>query len=125
MEKIIMEYLRILQRIAIYKGDDEFASTPYTFNAMRTDIHEKLFNELYERLNPVCNKDESYWRSKEIFARLDRVFRLYNDFDLDLKNGDHLLNLSKDLNRFLSSAEVRFYIEGRTNGIHNVIDDGC
>lgn len=123
MERLIQDYLRILQRIAIYKGDDEYATTPYTFNMMRTEAHEKLFEELYHGLSPICDREESFWRSKDLFGNLDKIFRLYNAFELDLKDREHLIILSKDLMKFLSSTEVKYYLEGRTSSVHNVIEN--
>ena len=67
-------------------------------------------------------EDDAFQRSKEIFSRLDKVFRLYNAFELNLEDTEHIIILSKDLERFLSSTEVKNYLEGRTSGIHGVIE---
>lgn len=124
MSEVIAEYMRILQCIAISKGGDIYAPTLPSFNARRMDIHQRLFEELMSSLSLVdgFTEDDAFWRSKEIFSRLDKVFRLYNDFDLNLENTEHIMILSKDLERFLSSTEVKYYLEGRISGIHGVIE---
>ena len=126
MKEKIDEYLRIMQSIELMRGDDDLSFvTPYAMNARRMELHDALFQELYKTLNPVEGffENDVYWRSKEIFSRLDKVFRLYNDFDLDLKNAEHLIILAKDLETFLSRTEVKYYLEGRTGGIHGVIEN--
>lgn len=124
MKDLIREYLRILQCIAISKGGDIFAPTLPGYNARRMDIHQRLFEKLMEGLTLAegFSSDDTFWRSKEIFANLDKVFRLYNDFELDLENTEHILILAKDLEKFLSKTEVKYYLEGKTNGITGVID---
>lgn len=122
----IKEYLRIMQTIEMMRGDDDLAFvTPYGMNARRMDLHDALFQELYKTLKPVegFTENDVYWRSKEIFSRLDKVFALYNDFKLDLKDTQHIMLLAEDLEKFLSKTEVKFYLEGRTGGIHGVIEN--
>ena len=108
------------------RGDDDLAFvTPYGMNARRMDLHDALFQELYKTLKPVegFTENDVYWRSKEIFSRPDKVFALYNDFKLDLKDTQHIMLLAEDLEKFLSKTEVKFYLEGRTGGIHGVIEN--
>ena len=125
MNEVITEYMRILQCIAISKGGDIYVPTLLSFNARRMEIHQRLFEELMSTLSLIdgFTEDDAFWRSKEIFSRLDKVFRLYNDFDLNLENTEHIMILSKDLERFLSSTEVKYYLEGRISGIHGVLGD--
>lgn len=125
MEQEIKEYLRILQCIAISKGGDIYAPTLPAYNARRMDIHQRLFEKIMQGLKLVdgFTEDDAFWRSKEIFSRLDKVFRLYNDFDLNLEDTEHIAILSKDLKRFLSSTEVKYYLEGRISSIHGVIEE--
>lgn len=125
MEELIQEYLRILQCIAISKGGDEFARTIPAYNTRRMDIHDRLFKELLGGLALAENftEDDAYWRSKEIFSRLDKVFRLYNDWNLDLTNSEDVYLLSKDLYKFLHKTETSMYLEGRISGIDGVIDN--
>jgi len=124
MEKLIKDYLKILQRIAMVKGDDEFATTPYMLNRDRIEAHDKLFDELFTYLTPEPGqtREDCYWRSKEIFSRLDKVFKLYNEFDLDLTSNDDIMILTKDLYRFLISTEVKLYLEGKIGVIKGVIE---
>lgn len=122
----IKEYLRIMQTIEMMRGDDDLAFvTPYGMNARRMDLHDALFQELYKTLKPVegFTENDVYWRSKEIFSRLDKVFALYNDFKLDLKDTQHIMLLAEDLEKFLSKSEVKMYLEGRIGGIHGVIEN--
>ena len=126
MKEKIQDYLRIMQTIEMMKGDDDLSFvTPYGMNARRMDLHDALFRELYKTLSPVEGfmENDVYWRSKEIFSRLDKVFKLYNDFDLDLTNTEHITILTGDLEKFLSRTEVKYYLEGRTGGIHGVIEN--
>lgn len=124
MEKLINDYLMVLQRIAMVKGDDEFATTPYMLNRQRIEAHDALFDELFTYLKPVAGqtREDCYWRSKELFSRLDKIFRLFNDFDLDLTDSEHIRFLTKDLDKFLFKTEVKYYLEGKTKGIHGVIE---
>lgn len=124
MNEVITEYTGILQCIALSKEGDIYAPTVPCLDARRTDIHQRLFEELMSRLSLVDGFTEydAFQRSKEIFSRLDKVFRLYNAFDLNLEDTEHIIILSKDLERFLSSTEVKYYLEGRTSGIHGVIE---
>lgn len=122
----IKEYLRIMQTIEMMRGDDDLTFvTPYAMNARRMDLHDALFQELYKTLSPVegFTENDVYWRSKEIFSRLDKVFALYNDFKLDLKDTQHIMLLAEDLEKFLSKSEVKMYLEGRIGGIHGVIEN--
>ena len=125
MEQEIREYMRILQCIAISKGGDIYAPTLPAYNARRMDLHQRLFEKIMQGLTLIdgFTEDDTFWRSKEIFSRLDKVFRLYNDFDLNLEDSEHIAILSKDLMRFLSSTEVKYYLEGRISGIHGVIEN--
>ncbi len=124
MNEVITEYMRILQCIAISKGGDIYAPTLPCLNARRMDIHQRLFEKLMSELSLVdgFTEDDTFQRSKEIFSRLDKIFRLYNDYELNLEDTEHIMILSKDLERFLSSTEVKYYLEGRTTGIHGVIE---
>ena len=125
MEQEIKEYMRILQCIAISKGGDIYTPTLPAYNARRMDIHQRLFERIMEGLTLAegFSSDDAYWRSKEIFSRLDKVFRLFNVFELDLTNTEHINILCKDLCRFLHSTEVKYYLEGRTRYINGVIED--
>lgn len=124
MEKLINDYLMVLQRIAMVKGGDDFAPTPIMLNRQRIEAHDALFDELFTYLKPVDGqtRDDCYWRSKELFSRLDKIFRLFNDFDLDLTDSEHIRFLTKDLDKFLFKTEVKYYLEGKTKGIHGVIE---
>ena len=124
MEKLINDYLCVLQRIATVKGGDDFVPTPIMLNSQRIEAHDALFNELFTYLKPADGqtREDCYWRSKELFSRLDKIFRLFNDFDLDLTNSEHIRFLTKDLDRFLLKTEVKYYLEGKTKGIHGVIE---
>lgn len=126
MKDKIKEYLRVMQTIEMMRGDEDLTYvTPYGLNSRRMDLHDALFQELYRTLTPVegFSENDVYWRSKEIFSRLDKVFKLYNEFDLDLKNTEHIIILTSDLEKFLSKREVKNYLEGRSNGIHGVIEN--
>ena len=124
MENLIKDYLKVLQRIAMVKGGDDFAPTPYMLNQQRIEAHDRLFDKLFTYLTPAPGqtRDDCYWRSKELFSRLDRIFSLFNDVDLDLRDSEHIGFLAKDLDKFLFKTEVKYYLEGKTNGIHGVIE---
>lgn len=123
MKEKIENYVRTLGVIAVSKGGDDFTPTIPGLNYRRMQLHEELFDELLKRLDLVdgFTPDEAMERSKELFSRLDKVFRLYNDFDLDLSDPDHLDILSGDLEKFLGKTEVRYFLEGRTKGVHGVV----
>lgn len=125
MEKIIKKYLKTLQGIERLRIDAGIG-TPYGLEQRRVEIHHKLF---YEHILPMLNiaeghdDSDAYVRSKEIFSRLDKVFRNYTMMPFDLTDNDCLIELSKILYRFLLSTEAIYFLELRTNFIHGVIDD--
>lgn len=125
MEEKIIDYLRIIHVIAVSKGGDIYAPTMPGLNIRRMDLHEALFKEIAKTLNRVdgFTEEDAYWRSKDLFSRLDKIFRLYNDFDLEPANIEHIKILEKDLYKFISSTEVKYYLEGRINGVHDVIEE--
>ena len=116
MEEKIKDYLHVIYAIALSKGGDMFAPTIPGMNIQRMDKHDALFNEIASSLSLAegFTSDDAYWRSKDLFANLDKIFRLYNDFDLDLTNREHVTLLEKDLYRFISSTEVKNFLDGRT-----------
>lgn len=123
--KEILEYLRIIQVISLYKSDDDLAATPYSMNAQRMDRHEALFNAMLPHIQKAdgFSDGDVYERMKDVFYHLDRVFALYNSYELDLKNTEHILILGKDLERFLFSREVLNYLGGISNRINGVIEE--
>lgn len=62
-----------------------------------------------------------FFRSKEIFARLDLVFNIYYDWNLDLKNYSDCKLLIDALYKFLQTTATKYYLEGKTAHIHGVI----
>lgn len=121
----VQDYLRVIQTISMYRADSDDVSTPYAFNMQRMDAHERMFSWLQTHLNlaPGFTIDDSYERSKDIFYHLDRVFRLFNDFDLDLCKTEHIIILAEDLSRYLLSTEVLNFLGGRANKLSGVIED--
>lgn len=124
MKTEIQEYLRVIQMIAMYRGDDEFVSTPYGMNMQRMQRHEALFAKVLPLVNPVESFLESdvYQRMKEIFYHLDRVFAKYNSVPLDLTDTGHILKLADDLATFLASPPVLDYLGGRAESIPGVTE---
>lgn len=124
MKTEIQEYLRVIQMIAMYRGDDEFASTPYGMNMQRMQRHEALFAKVLPLVKPVEGFLESdvYQRMKEIFYHLDRVFAKYNSVPLDLTDTAHILKLADDLATFLTSPPVLDYLGGRAESIPGVTE---
>lgn len=124
MEKIIKKYLKILQcieRLRIEAG----IGTPYGLEQRRAEIHHALF---YEHILPMLKIDEghdesdAYMRSKEIFANLDKVFKLNASMKFDLMDDECLTMLCKILCRFLVCTETIYFLEFRTNYIIGVIE---
>lgn len=126
MENEIIDYLRIMQIIAISKGGDMFAPTLPGFNMRRIQAHEVLFGELRKTLTLAegFSEDDCFSRSKEIFSRLDMVFRRYNDYELDLTRAEHIFLLAENLQKFLARREVKDYLEGKAHFINGVIEEG-
>jgi hypothetical protein len=124
MEKIIKKYLKTLQSIELFREDG--IGTPYGLEQRRVELHHKLF---YEHILPMLNivegydDSDAYMRSKEIFSRLDKVFRHYTMMPFDLRDNDCVIELTKILHHFLLSTEVIYFLELRTNFIDGVIDD--
>ena len=121
----LKEYLRIIQIIAMCKGDDELATTPYTLNMQRMEKHEALFHKLLPSIEKAegFSDDDVYERMKEIFYHLDKVWAKYNDFELDLKNTEHISQLAKDMEKFLYTRVVLNYLGGIGKCIPGVIEE--
>lgn len=124
MKTEIQEYLRVIQMIAMYRGDDEFASTPYGLNMRRMQCHEALFAKVLPLVKPVEGFLESdvYQRMKEVFYHLDRVFAKYNSVPLDLTDTAHILKLADDLATFLASPSALDFLGGKTESIPGVTE---
>lgn len=97
--------------------------TPYELECRRQEAHLALFDNVKQYLTPKegFSKDDMFLRSKEIFAHLDLVFNIYNDWNLDLKNYLDRKFLIDALYKFLQTTETKYYLEGKTAGIHGVI----
>ena len=124
MKKVIKKYLETLQGIEQLRIETGIG-TPYGLEQRRAEIHYKLF---YEHILPMLNiaeghdDSDAYMRSKEIFSRLDRVFRIYSMMPFDLTDNDCLIDLSKFLYRFLLTTETIYFLEFKTDFIHGVIE---
>ena len=119
----IVEYVELLHNIADYKYVAEDISTPYAFEVNRAELHEKLFrNQILPRCHPVdgFTEDDMYARTKELFANLDKIWRIYDLTEFDLKDESCICFLCKYLQRFLFCTETLYFIEGRTTYIHGI-----
>lgn len=125
MENEIIDYLRIMQLIAISKGGDMFAPTLPGYNMRRMQAHEALFAKLRKTLTlkEGFSENDCFFRSKEIFSRLDAVFRCYNGYELDLTQAGHIFLLTENLQKFLAGKEAKNYLEGRTDCIQGVVEE--
>lgn len=97
--------------------------TPYALENRRQDAHLALFNSLKETLKPAdgFGVNDMFLRSKELFARLDKIFRIYYNWDLNLKKYEDSELLAEALEKFLLKTETRNYLEGKTQHINGVI----
>ena len=119
----IIDYVELLHSIMSYKYDADDASTPYTFEVKRTELHENLFRN---RILPLCNpvdgftEDDMYLRTKELFANLDKIWRIYDLTEFDLKKRECVRFMCQYLQKFLFTTETLYFIEGRTAYIHGI-----
>lgn len=118
----LLEYFHILQKIVeCREADFDNWTTPYALEESRGKVHRRLFeNHIFYMLEKGTDFNLAYQRSKEIFSRLDQVWKIFNADSFDLNNEQDLLILAEDMSRFLLKTEVRFYLEGVTEGIHGL-----
>lgn len=121
MRQDIKDYLYILRSISNWQKEFDGAGTPYAFETRRCELHNRIFEtHVFPCLSEGTDYNAAYQRSKELFSRLDQIWRIYNAFPFDLNDEDCITVLSKDLGSFLLKTETRFYLEGATAHIHGL-----
>ena len=120
MKQDIKEYLHVLQNISNWQS--EFGSgTPYAFETRRCELHNRIFEtHVFPFLKDGTDYNDAYQRSKEIFSRLDQVWKIYNNMPFDLNDDECIVQLSKDLAIFLLKTETLYYLEGVTAHVHGL-----
>lgn len=120
MNKDIKEYLHVLQNISNWQC--EYGSgTPYAFETRRCVLHNRIFEtHIFPFLKDGTDYNDAYQRSKEIFSRLDQVWKIYNNMPFVQNDVECIVLLSKDLAKFLHTTETKYYLEGVTEHIHGL-----
>lgn len=119
----INDYVSVLQAIAEYKVDVEDDRTPYQLEMRRKDMHDKLFTE---DILPILSlrkgftENDAYFRSKEIFSNLDKVWRIYDMTEFDITDDNCTKWLVTHLYHFLQTTETKYFLEGVTDKIHGI-----
>lgn len=119
MYQDIKNYLYLLRNISNWLK--EYGGlTPYALETQRSRLHYRIFDKYITPYlaNPDCN--DAYHRSKELFSRLDEIWCIYNAYPLNLNDDECLIQLAKDLCKFLLTTETLLYLEGRTAHIHGI-----
>ena len=119
----IIRYIVVLQQIACYKFDADDVSTPYQLEMSRQAAHKTLFEKrILPMLKPVegITDDDMFQRTKEIFSNLDKVWKIYDATEFDLKDDECVQWLCIYLQKFLFSTETLLFLEGKTKNIHGI-----
>lgn len=121
MKQDIKDYLHILRSISNWQDKLSGTGTPYAFEIRRYELHNCIFEtHIFPFLRDGTDYNAAYQRSKELFSRLDQIWRIYNAFPFDLDNDECIILLAKDLCTFLLKTETLYYLEGATAHIHGI-----
>ena len=118
-----LRYLFSLQSILMYKTDANDWQTPYQLETNRQNAHRKLFDDAILpmlRLEEGSDENDAYMRSKDIFGNLDKVWKIYDDSEMDLTDDSCIPWMVIYLWKLISSTEGKFFLEGRTQYIHGI-----
>ena len=125
MDDVIKDYVTTLQSIVDYKTFSDDTRTPYTLEMQRQQLHNELFqdhilifldfDDQYE-----FTEHDAYLRSKEIFANLDKVYRIYDMSPFDIADDHCVRDLCKYLKKFLLTTETIYFLNGKTDYIHGI-----
>lgn len=123
MKDAIQKYLYSLQNILFYQQDAGDFSTPYQLEMKRQNAHNEL---VANHILPMLKLDSSfsdtdvYVRTKLILSNLDKVWKIYDNTEFDLKDDTCLAFLSLYLEKLFTSSECKNYLEGRTEYIRGI-----
>ena len=121
MKQDIKDYLYILQSISKFKSEFSGTGTPYAFETRRCELHNRIFEtHIFPFLRDGTDYNAAYLRSKELFSRLDQIWRIYNAYPFDLNDNECIIQLAKDLDKFLLKTETLYYLVGVTAHIHGI-----
>ena len=106
MQKLLKEYLEIIKNI---QECNEGGFIVYSLNQERIRLHRKIMDYL------GLQNESEYLRLKEVFANMDKICEIYSTCEeWKLKDETDIKHMSRYLRIFLTSAEGRFYLEGKT-----------
>lgn len=123
MNTAIQKYLYSLQNILFYQQDAGDFYTPYQLEMNRQHAHNEL---VANHILPMLKLDSSfsdtdvYVRTKLILSNLDKVWKIYDDTEFDLKNDTCLAFLSRYLEKLFTSSECKNYLEGKTEHLRGI-----
>ena len=125
MNTAIQKYLYSLQNILFYQQDACDFSTPYQLEMNRQNAHNELVaNHILPLLNIEKENGFSdtdvYVRTKLILSNLDKVWKIYDNTEFDLKDDTCLAFLSLYLEKLFASSECKNYLEGRTEHLRGI-----
>lgn len=122
--KDTLDYVFALQAIAHYRADTDDYTTPYQLEMRRQAMHQKLFDNVILptlHLADGFTEHDAFLRSKELFSHLDRIWGVYDRTPFNLQDDDCVSWLALYIDKYLSSTEAKYYLEGVTNFTHSVI----
>ena len=121
MKQDIKDYLQILRSISNWQSEFDGTGTPYAFETRRCELHNRIFEmHIFPILKDGTSYSAAYQKSKELFSRLDQIWRIYNAYQFDLNDDECITQLAKDLCTFLLKTETLYYLEGVTAHIHGL-----
>lgn len=121
IDKDILDYLFAIQAIEQYKEDADDWHSPYQLEMRRIEMHKKLFDNLiYPLLSGGTDENDAFLRSKELFGNLDKIWKIYDSTEFDIKNDNCLTWMGLYLQKFLVCRETLYFIEGTTQYIHGI-----
>lgn len=123
MNTAIQKYLYSLQNILFYQQDACDFCTPYQLEMNRQNAHNEL---VANHILPMLKLDSSfsdtdvYIRTKLIFSNLDKVWKIYDNTEFDLKDDTCLAFLALYLEKLFTSSECKNYLEGKTEHLRGI-----
>ena len=107
MIDLLIEYLEVIKNIQ----DCNNSGLPvvYTLNQERIKLHRKIMDYM------GLKNEYEYLRLKDVFGNMDKICEIYSQCEeWKLKNESDVKVMSQYLEKFLTSAEGRFFLEGKT-----------
>ena len=107
MKELLIEYLEVIKNIQDCNNDG--VPVVYTLNQERIKLHRQIMDCL------GLKNEYEYLRLKDVFGNMDKICGIYSQCEeWKLKDESDVKAMSQYLERFFTSAEGSFFLEGKT-----------